>query len=218
MGQGSGCKVNSTKEWLVNIRLQWKSHSQGKELGAHRCSLLILSLDLPKSQVWADISFEWRGLPFSSHQTFPPAQVDTSTEFKHREHTQGSTGSQPSALVLLGWHFFVCFSHWCNCTQWNQRTGWGKFLHCYRKEDKGWYEQAWRLLVVKKYMQVLAWMYVIQEMTKKSIADLLHVGLGRLCSHFYPLFYSFIPINFTYYSFQYTYYSQLRYWISHISI
>lgn len=30
---------------------------RGKELGAHRCSLLILSLDLPKSQVWADISF-----------------------------------------------------------------------------------------------------------------------------------------------------------------
>ena len=32
------------------------------------------------------------------------------------------------------------------------------------------------------------------------------VGLGRLCSHFSPLFY---PINFTYYSFQSTYYSQL---------
>ena len=26
------------------------------------------------------------------------------------------------------------------------------------------------------------------------------IGFGRLCSHFYPLFYSFIPINFTYYS------------------
>ena len=35
------------------------------------------------------------------------------------------------------------------------------------------------------------------------------LGLGRLCSHFYPLFYSFIPINFTYYSFQRTHYSQL---------
>ena len=35
------------------------------------------------------------------------------------------------------------------------------------------------------------------------------LGLGRLCSHFCPLFYSFIPINFTYYSFQCTYYSQL---------
>ena len=24
-------------------------------------------------------------------------------------------------LALLGWHFFVCSSHWCNCTQkWNE--------------------------------------------------------------------------------------------------
>ena len=55
VGQSSGCKVNSTKEWLLNVRLQWKSHSQGER--TRTTSTQPTRLDLPKWQVWADISF-----------------------------------------------------------------------------------------------------------------------------------------------------------------